>query len=95
MPVGLYKFKYGKDFRQRVLAQKGQPQRATEILSLYFTHPLRPKGWAEKWSLLSDWQAKLEDTLGTTAYRAALVRGRDLDLIEIAEAILAEGDEAW
>jgi predicted ATPase/DNA-binding SARP family transcriptional activator/Tfp pilus assembly protein PilF len=76
------------------LAQVGQPQRAAEILGLYFNHPLRPSGWAEKWSLLNDWQTRLEDTLGVDKYMAARERGEALDLIETAEALLAEGDEA-
>jgi predicted ATPase/DNA-binding SARP family transcriptional activator len=74
-----------------VQAQKGQAERAAEILGLYYGHPLRPSGWAEKWSVLGERQARLEETLGVDAYRAARERGEVMDLIETAEALLAEG----
>jgi hypothetical protein len=74
-----------------ILARKGQPERAVEMLGLYFNHPMRPTGWAEKWPLLSEWQARLQENLGANSYQAAWERGRDLVLMKVVEALLAEG----
>lgn len=77
-----------------IWARQGQSERAAEILGLYFNHPLRPTGWAEKWPLLAEWQARLEKSLGADAYRAAWERGRGLDLMTAVDVLLAEGKEA-
>lgn len=77
-----------------ILACQGQPERAGEILGLYFNHPLRPGGWAEKWPLLGEWQVRLQENLGVDRYRTAWEQGRTLDLMTTVEALLAEGKEA-
>jgi tetratricopeptide (TPR) repeat protein len=77
-----------------ILDQQGQPEQASEMLGLYFNHPLRPSGWAENWSLLSDWQARLEDSLGSERYQTAWERGRELDLETIVSALLDEAEKA-
>jgi predicted ATPase len=74
-----------------ILGQAGQPKRAAEILGLYFNHPLRPSGWAEKWPLLREWMTRLEESLGADGYQAAWERGMNLDLMTAVEALLAEG----
>lgn len=74
-----------------ILARQGKPERTVEILSLYFNHPNRPIGFAEEWPLLSEWQARLQETLGPEVYRAAWKRGRELDLQTAVEALLAAG----
>lgn len=74
-----------------IRARQGQPERASEMLGLYFNHPMRPTGWAEKWPLLSEWQARLQENLGANSYQAAWERGRDLVLMKVVEALLAEG----
>lgn len=73
-----------------ILARRGQPERASAILGLYFNHPDRPAGFAEKWALLSEWQTRLQEELGTQAYQAAWERGRTWDLVSAVEALLAE-----
>lgn len=72
-----------------ILGQKEQPERAAEIRGLYFNHPASPSGGAEKWPLLSEWQARLKESLGADGYRAAWERGRAMDLITTIEALLA------
>ncbi len=74
-----------------ILGQRGEAERATVILGLYFNHPMRPTGWAEKWPLLSEWMTRLEESLGADGYQAAWERGRSLDLLTAVEALLAEG----
>jgi tetratricopeptide (TPR) repeat protein len=77
-----------------ILARQGQPQRAVEILGLYFNHPLKPTGWAEKWSLLIESQKQMQEHLGINRYRMAWERGVGLDLVTAIEALLAERGEA-
>jgi hypothetical protein len=77
-----------------ILARQGRPEQAVAFLGLYFNHPMRPTGWAENWPLLGDWQDRLEKILGADGYRAAWERGKDLDLMTVVEALLAEGKEA-
>jgi predicted ATPase/class 3 adenylate cyclase len=77
-----------------VLARQGQPERAVEMLSLYFNHPNRPIGFAEGWPLLGEWQVRLKENLGADKYRAAWERGRDMDLTTTVEALMIEGKEA-
>ncbi len=72
-----------------ILGQQEQLERAAEILGLYFNHPASPSGWAEKWPLLGEWQARLEKSLGAVGYRAARERGRAMDLMMTIEALLA------
>jgi hypothetical protein len=71
-----------------MLGQEGEPERAAVILGLYFNHPLRPSGWAEKWSLLREWMTRLEESLGADGYRSAWERGSALDLMTTIEAFL-------
>jgi tetratricopeptide (TPR) repeat protein len=73
-----------------VLAHNEQPERAAELLGLYFNHPLRPLGWAEEWALLDQWQARLQDSLGPDRYQAAWERGQSLDLRSTVAALLAQ-----
>jgi tetratricopeptide (TPR) repeat protein len=77
-----------------ILVQQGHPRRAAEILGLYFNHPRKPSGWAEKWSLLNEWQAQLQESLGVDRYRLAWERGKALDLVTAVEMLLAGGEEA-
>ena len=73
-----------------ILARQGRPERAVEILSLYFNHPNRPIGFAEGWPLLSEWQARLQESLGPEGFRAAWERGRELDLVAAIGGYLDE-----
>lgn len=66
---------------------------ATEMLSLYFNHPLRPVGWAGKWPLLSKWQTRLQEDLGAHGYQAAWERGKTFDLGTVVEVFLAEWEK--
>jgi predicted ATPase/class 3 adenylate cyclase len=77
-----------------IWARQGQPERAVEMLGLYFNHPMRPTGWAENWQLLSECRAGLEKHLGAEGYRVAWERGGNLDLATAVEALLSEGKEA-
>jgi len=77
-----------------ILAQQGQPERASKILSLYFNQVTRPIGWVEKWPLLSEWQVRLQENLGADKFQAAWEQGRTLDRMAAVEALLTEGKEA-
>jgi tetratricopeptide (TPR) repeat protein len=70
------------------LAQQGQSERAVEFLSLFLNHPLSATWWTENWTLLSEWQTRLEESLGSQAYQAAWQRGRALDLEQVTVELL-------
>ena len=74
-----------------ILGQREQPERAAEILGLYFNHSASPIGWAEKWPLLSEWLVLLEENLGADGYREAWERGKSLDLATTVKELLEEG----
>jgi hypothetical protein len=74
-----------------ILGQREQPERAAEILGLYFNHSASPIGWAEKWPLLSEWLVLLEENLGADGYREAWERGKSLDLATAVKELLEEG----
>jgi len=48
-------------------------------------------GFVEKWPLLSELQARLQENLGADGYQAAREQGEDLELSTAVEALLAEG----
>lgn len=77
-----------------ILAKQGHAERAVEILGLYFNHPLKPSGWAEKWPLQSKWREQLKESLGEDRYQAAWEQGQSLDLLATVETFLPEGEEA-
>jgi tetratricopeptide (TPR) repeat protein len=62
------------------LAQQRHPERAVELLALFYYHPFSATGWTENWALLSDWQTRLKERLGVERYQVAWERGRKLDL---------------
>ena len=73
-----------------ILANRGQPIRAVELLALAFTHPVRASGWMEQWPLLDRLRTELEETLGAEAYSAAWEHGRLLDAEAVLEKALHE-----
>ena len=74
-----------------VLAAKaGNPQRATELLSLAFQHPLSPKGWLIRWPLITRLQDELKAALTPAGFAAAWEHGGNLDLMATAAAVAAE-----
>jgi predicted ATPase len=75
-----------------ILVRLGQSERAAEIMGLYFNHPMRPAGWAEKWPLMNETQAQLKQTLGADGYRVAWERGLSMDMVTAVETLLAEVD---
>jgi hypothetical protein len=73
-----------------VLAARGQPERAIELLGLaVHTHAEAIQRWdvRRRWRLL---RADLEAQLGSEVYQAALERGKSLDLEAAAAALIAE-----
>jgi predicted ATPase/DNA-binding CsgD family transcriptional regulator len=72
-----------------ILAHRGNPARAVELLALAFTHPVGASGWMEKWPLLTRLRAHLERTLGAETYAAAWERGARLDLETTAAELQA------
>ena len=77
-----------------ILANEGEAERAVELLELAFHQPGKPKGWLEKLPLLVQVQNELESTLSPKIFAAAQERGQSLDLIETADALLAELSQA-
>jgi predicted ATPase/DNA-binding CsgD family transcriptional regulator len=76
-----------------ILAHEGQLERATEILSLIFTHPASATPWLEKWPLLARLRADLETALGTDVYQAAWEWGTTLELEKVVTELIAEFQE--
>lgn len=72
-----------------ILAHRGNPARAVELLALAFTHPVRAAGWMEKWPLITRLRDDLERTLGAAVYLAAWERGTQLDLETTAAELQA------
>jgi len=72
-----------------ILAHRGNPVKAVELLGLAFTHPIRASGWMEKWGLLTRLRAELEASLGSEAYAAAWERGKRRDLNAAAADVQA------
>jgi hypothetical protein len=73
-----------------LLAHKGHPQRATELLALAATHPLGAMGWTEHWAPLRDVHACLGEELGDDRFTAAWRRGETADLEQVVGALLAD-----
>ncbi|MCE7986679.1 MAG: XRE family transcriptional regulator [Caldilinea sp. CFX5] len=79
----------GLTFAAIIAAKSGQAQRATELLSLVFHHPLSPKGWLGQWPLLTRLRAELEITLTPQGFQTSWNRGEMLDLLATAKEELA------
>jgi tetratricopeptide (TPR) repeat protein len=77
-------------FAAIIAAKSGEPEQAVELLGLAFHHPLSPKGWLEKWPLLTRLRAELEAALSPAAFATAWERGQTLDLEATAQALLVE-----
>jgi predicted ATPase/DNA-binding SARP family transcriptional activator len=72
-----------------VLAEQGHESWAAELLALGLTHPQTPGRLAID-PLISRYRQKLENVLGPERFAAAWERGRELDALEAAAAILAD-----
>lgn len=77
-------------FAAIIKAKAGEAGRAVELLALAFHHPLSPKGWLEKWPLLTRLRAELEAALSPVAFAAAWEWGQALDLEATAQTLLEE-----
>ena len=79
------------------IADKGQPERAVSILALALTHPERTTHWADHWEYVTEFKAKMRETLGDEAYERAWVAGTRFDpktiIYETMEA-LGYGDNS-
>jgi len=77
-------------FAAIIKANAGEAGRAVELLSLAFHHSLSPKGWLEKWPLLTRLRIELEVALSPAIFAAAWERGRVLDLEATIQTLLEE-----
>ncbi len=72
-----------------ILAYEAEPERATELLALAFTHPASTPGWMEQWPLLDRLRADLETELGPDEFRQLWIRGAELNLDEVVNELQA------
>jgi hypothetical protein len=77
-------------FAAIIKANGTEAGRAVELLALAFHHPLSPKGWLEKWPLLTRLRAELEAALSPAVFATAWERGQALDLEATIQTLLAE-----
>lgn len=68
----------------------GHPKSAAELMGLVFTQSTEITGWMKHWVLLNQVQDKLSAELGQAVFKAALERGRALDLKATSEQVLKE-----
>ena len=71
-------------------ANRGEAERAVEVLALAFTHPKSPTAWMEKWMLLNRLKTRLKTDLEPERYEAVWERGTKLEL----EAVISEFSSA-
>jgi DNA-binding SARP family transcriptional activator/predicted ATPase len=76
-----------------ILAERGQEERAAEVLALGLTHPHTP-GRLEVDPLISRYRVQLEATLGKERFAAAWERGKQLDTLDVAAEVLEELESA-
>ncbi len=63
-----------------LLARRGTPARAAQLLGLAFSYPHSGTGWMKHWPLLTQLSEQLQATLGEAAFQAAWAQGAALDL---------------
>jgi len=73
-----------------LLARKGHPRRATELLALASSHPLSTMGWTDHWAALTEVRARLQEALGSDGFAATWRQGAELDLEEQIGVLLLE-----
>lgn len=79
----------GLTFAAIIAAKSDKSERATELLSLVFHHPLSPKGWLAQWPLIMRLRNELEALLTPEHFQAVWQRGVALDLLATAQEELA------
>jgi predicted ATPase/class 3 adenylate cyclase len=67
--------------------QRGDPESAAECLGLFDSLPEELTPWGRKWGLLNRLRDELEARLGAENYRAALGRGKSLEMEEMMERL--------
>jgi hypothetical protein len=77
-------------FAAVIAADAGEAVRAVELLALASHHPLSPKGWLQRWSLLTRLRAELETALSPTTFISSWEQGQAFELEATAEALLKE-----
>ncbi len=73
-----------------LVAQRGQKERAIELLALSLTHPIRASGWMARWPLLNRLRASLENDWGSDTYAAVWARGKSLKLENTVTVLLTQ-----
>jgi hypothetical protein len=73
-----------------ILASRGRPEWATQILSLAQNHPASQIGWSANWQPGADLRPRLEEELGQEAFQTAWAAGKSLDLVEAAARVVGD-----